>query len=65
MILIHKRFTDKEVRELLKRYIEGKVKRKHIEKILGIGNFISEKWGIFQLPKMGIFQLPLILVVHS
>jgi len=37
MVQLHKRFTDNEVRELLKRYVEGKVKRKHIEKILGIG----------------------------
>jgi len=46
MVQLHKRFADKEVRELLKRYVAGEVKRKHIEKILGIS-----KRRFFQLVK--------------
>lgn len=46
MVQLHKRFTDKEVKELLKCYVAGEVKRKHIEKILGIG-----KEDLFQLVK--------------
>lgn len=37
MVQLQKRFADSEVRQLLKRYVVGEVKRKHIEKILGIG----------------------------
>jgi len=37
MVQLHKRFTDQEVEELLRRYVAGEIKRKHIEKILGIG----------------------------
>jgi len=37
MVQLHKRFADREVEELLRRYVAGEVKRKHIEKILGIG----------------------------
>ena len=37
MVQLHKRFTDREVEELLRRYVAGEIKRKHIEKILGIG----------------------------
>jgi len=46
MVQLHKRFTDKEVKELLRRYLAGEIKRKHIEKILGIG-----KRRFFQLVK--------------
>jgi len=46
MVQLHKRFADSEVRELLKRYVAGEIKRKHIEKILGIG-----KRRFFQLVK--------------
>ena len=46
MVQLHKRFTDSEVKELLRRYITGEIKRAHIEKILGIG-----KRRFFQLVK--------------
>jgi transposase len=46
MVQLHKRFSDKEVKDLLKRYIAGEVKRKHVEKILGIS-----KRRFFQLVK--------------
>jgi transposase len=46
MAQLHKRFADSQVRELLKRYVAGEVKRKHIEKILGIS-----KRRFFQLVK--------------
>ena len=46
MVQLHKRFTDPEVKELIGRYIAGEIKRKHIEKILGI-----EKRRFFQLVK--------------
>lgn len=34
---IHKRFTDEQVKDLMKRYIAGGISRAHIETILGIG----------------------------
>ena len=46
MVQLHKRFTDREVEELLRRYVAGEIKRKHIEKILGI-----EKRRFFYLVK--------------
>ena len=36
MAQLHKKFTDKEVKRLIERYIAGEIKRVHIEKILGI-----------------------------
>ena len=34
---IHKRFTDEQVKELMKRYEAGELTRNHIQQILGIG----------------------------
>jgi len=34
---IHKKFSDTQIKELINRYLEGKVKREHIQKVLGIG----------------------------
>ena len=36
MVQLHKRFTDSKVKELLRLYIAGEIKRAHTEKILGI-----------------------------
>lgn len=36
MAQLHKRFTGSEVRKLIERYLEGKIKRVHLENILGI-----------------------------
>ena len=36
MAQLHKKFTDREVKRLVERYIAGEIKRVHIEKILGI-----------------------------
>jgi uncharacterized protein (UPF0216 family) len=33
---VHKRFTDKQVRELLERYVAGKIERRYVQEILGI-----------------------------
>jgi hypothetical protein len=46
MVQLHKRFTDSEVKYLLRRYIAGEIKRAHVEKILGI-----KKRRFFQLVK--------------
>lgn len=37
MAQIHKKFTDEQVKELMKRYINNEIKRKYIQEILGIG----------------------------
>ena len=34
---LHKKFSDNQIKELIQRYLEGKVKRDHIQKVLGIG----------------------------
>ena len=34
----HKRFTTEQIKELLQRYIDGKIERKHIQGILNIQN---------------------------
>ena len=36
MSQLHKRFTTDQVKELLQRYIDGRIERKHIQEILGI-----------------------------
>lgn len=36
MSQLHKKFTDNEVKKLIERYLEGQIKRTHLEKILGI-----------------------------
>ena len=33
---LHKKFTDSEVKKLIERYLDGQIKRTHLEKILGI-----------------------------
>ena len=35
---LHKKFTTEQVKELLQRYIDGKIERKHIQGILNIKN---------------------------
>jgi hypothetical protein len=34
---LHKKFSDIQIKELIQRYLEGKVKRNHIQQVLGIG----------------------------
>lgn len=34
---LHKKFSDIQVKELISRYLDGKVKREHIQKVLRIG----------------------------
>ncbi len=36
MIQLHKRFTDTQVKNLLKRYVMGEIERKYVEEILDI-----------------------------
>jgi len=36
MAHLHKKFTDHQVKDLLKRYVKGEIDRKYIEKILGV-----------------------------
>jgi hypothetical protein len=36
MSQLHKKFTDSEVRKLIERYLNGQIKRIHLEQILGI-----------------------------
>lgn len=36
MSQLHKKFTDSEVGKLIERYINGQIKRVHLERILGI-----------------------------
>ena len=38
MSQLHKRFTTEQIKELLQRYIDGKIERKHIQGILDIKN---------------------------
>ena len=38
MSQLHKRFTTEQIKELLQRYIDGKIERKHIQGILNIKN---------------------------
>ena len=37
MAQLHKKFSDNQIKELLGRYIEGKIKRTDVQKVLGIG----------------------------
>jgi hypothetical protein len=37
MVQLHKKFTDEQVKELLKRYIDKDIKRKYVQQVLGIG----------------------------
>lgn len=37
MTQLHKRFTDQQVKDLMRRYLKNELKRDHIQKILGIG----------------------------
>lgn len=37
MAQLHKKFSDKQIRDLLARYVEKKIKRVDIQKVLGIG----------------------------
>lgn len=37
MAQIHKKFTDDQVKELMKRYSNKEVERKYVQEILGIG----------------------------
>ena len=37
MAQLHKKFSDIQIKELLGRYSEGKIKRIYIQKVLGIG----------------------------
>ena len=34
---VHKRFTDDQVKDLMQRYLNGSIKRKHVQVVLGIG----------------------------
>ena len=34
---LHKKFSDNQIKELIQRYLEGKVKIDHVQKVLGIG----------------------------
>ena len=34
---IHKKFTDEQVKDLMQRYLNGEIKRKHVQTILNIG----------------------------
>lgn len=34
---LHKKFSDNQIKELIGRYLEGKIKRADIQKVLGIG----------------------------
>lgn len=36
MAQLHKRFSDKEVKELMERYLKGEIKRQYLQEILGI-----------------------------
>ena len=36
MVQIHKAFTDEQVRELMQRYVDQQVDRKHLQELLGI-----------------------------
>ena len=36
MVQIHKKFTDAQVRDLMKRHLEKKIERKYLQEILGI-----------------------------
>ena len=38
MSQLHKKFTTEQIKELLQRYIDGKIERKHIQGILNIKN---------------------------
>jgi len=37
MAQLHKKFSDNHIKELIGRYLEGKIKRTNIQKVLGIG----------------------------
>ena len=37
MAQLHKKFSDNQIKELIGRYLEGKIKRADIQKVLGIG----------------------------
>jgi len=37
MAQLHKRFTDEQVRDLMKRYSNGEIKREHVQTVLNIG----------------------------
>jgi len=37
MAQLHKKFSDNQIKELIGRYLEGKIKRSNIQKVLGIG----------------------------
>ena len=37
MAQLHKKFSDNQIKELVGRYLEGKIKRSNIQKVLGIG----------------------------
>ncbi len=34
---VHKKFTDEQVKELLEKYLKGKVERKYLQEIIRIG----------------------------
>ena len=37
MVQIHKEFTDRQVKELVKRYLKNEIERKYIQEVLGVG----------------------------
>jgi len=37
MAQLHKKFSDIQIKELIGRYLEGKIKRSDVQKVLGIG----------------------------
>jgi hypothetical protein len=60
MVQIHKAFTDEQVRELMQRYVNQQVDRKHLH----VNSIWSVKWGEFcglqaiLLPAFGCIRKP-------
>lgn len=37
MAQLHKKFTNEQVKDLMKRYLNGEIKREHVQTVLDIG----------------------------
>jgi hypothetical protein len=61
MVQIHKKFTDSQVKDLIERYLDKKIERKYIQKILarkragieGIPSTLRRRYKIDHLPVRG------------
>ena len=48
---IHRKFTNEQVKDLMQRYLNGEIKREHVQTILNIGKSDFDYWLIIAKPQ--------------